>query len=569
MDGAYAQTGGAGMTERAPALADASAGSAHGPALSLGRARVARRSPSAAARRPRRALQVDAGHVDLFAVPRRRRPAEGRAPPSVSRRERRDHLGPAGTSRPMSTAQRSACSLSAGRVLKRLMLDRAGMRRPRLRRRLDRQHWIAAIAELPGWNRARPSASARSSSHGSSARAARRVASSGLRVERGEIAADGRRIRLPRRRPPLPFASGMWIEAREEVRVRVLDATALTGTSSVARASTDSMRCAMPCVREPLADDAEREASALARAHASSRPRRQWSCLNDLAAVIVPRRRGRHRSGRRRSAPRRLPRRRRSDGRARAVRRAGAASRGLRRDVVEIAQRVAAARPTDAAARRTGGARMSARWSPGAAKRAGRSPSFPSARRYIMVEPSTERAAVSTPTLATELAPEAIMFYRAAAARAAPLARSAVLLLRRGIRAAMSRGCCWRDGDRPADAGPPLITQVLIDSVIPRTELDQLAYLCRSRSRDGVRHRRLSGHARAWRCSGSKACSIGSCRPAVIDRLLRLPVSFFREYTVGDLVDRALAIDAVRRAAHRRALRGLLAGLFCVVQLRA
>ena len=50
---------------------------------------------------------------------------------------------------------------------------------------------------------------------------------------------------------------------------------------------------------------------------------------------------------------------------------------------------------------------------------------------------------------------------------------------------------------------------------------------------------------------------------AVIDRLLRLPASLFREYTVGDFVDRSMGIDAARRIFTGRALRGMMAGLFC------
>jgi NHLM bacteriocin system ABC transporter ATP-binding protein len=49
---------------------------------------------------------------------------------------------------------------------------------------------------------------------------------------------------------------------------------------------------------------------------------------------------------------------------------------------------------------------------------------------------------------------------------------------------------------------------------------------------------------------------------AVIDRLLRLPASLFREYTVGDFVDRSMGIDAARRILTGRVLRGMMAGLF-------
>jgi len=49
---------------------------------------------------------------------------------------------------------------------------------------------------------------------------------------------------------------------------------------------------------------------------------------------------------------------------------------------------------------------------------------------------------------------------------------------------------------------------------------------------------------------------------AVVDRLLKLPVAFFRPYTVGDLADRTLGIEAIRRVVTGRTIRGVLAGLF-------
>ena len=50
---------------------------------------------------------------------------------------------------------------------------------------------------------------------------------------------------------------------------------------------------------------------------------------------------------------------------------------------------------------------------------------------------------------------------------------------------------------------------------------------------------------------------------ALIDRLLRLPASLFREYTVGDLVDRSMGVNAARQIFTGRTLRGMMAGLFC------
>ena len=91
----------------------------------------------------------------------------------------------------------------------------------------------------------------------------------------------------------------------------------------------------------------------------------------------------------------------------------------------------------------------------------------------------------------------------------------------------------------------PLIIHELVDSVIPRTELDQLVFcaaalavtalaMAGAQMMQGIAMLRLEG-VLDWKLQA-----------AVIDRLLRLPASFFRQYTVGDLVARSLGIDAIR-----------------------
>jgi NHLM bacteriocin system ABC transporter ATP-binding protein len=108
----------------------------------------------------------------------------------------------------------------------------------------------------------------------------------------------------------------------------------------------------------------------------------------------------------------------------------------------------------------------------------------------------------------------------------------------------------------------PLIIHELVDSVIPRTELDQLVFcaaalavtalaMAGAQIMQGIAMLRLEG-VLDWKLQA-----------AVIDRLLRLPASFFRQYTVGDLVARALGIDAIRRVFTGQTLRSLLAGMFC------
>jgi ATP-binding cassette subfamily C protein len=51
---------------------------------------------------------------------------------------------------------------------------------------------------------------------------------------------------------------------------------------------------------------------------------------------------------------------------------------------------------------------------------------------------------------------------------------------------------------------------------------------------------------------------------AVWDRLLRLPAAFFKQYTMGDLAQRAASINRIRAALSGKILGGTLAGLFAV-----
>ena len=56
----------------------------------------------------------------------------------------------------------------------------------------------------------------------------------------------------------------------------------------------------------------------------------------------------------------------------------------------------------------------------------------------------------------------------------------------------------------------------------------------------------------------------GTLQPAVWDRLLQMPASFFRRFTVGDLVQRSMGIDAIRGALTGNVTSSVLAAVFSV-----
>ena len=56
-------------------------------------------------------------------------------------------------------------------------------------------------------------------------------------------------------------------------------------------------------------------------------------------------------------------------------------------------------------------------------------------------------------------------------------------------------------------------------------------------------------------------------QPALFDRMLRLPPAFFRRYAAGDLADRVMGVQEVRRELTGNTLTGIFAGLLSVVNL--
>ncbi|WP_419899581.1 NHLP bacteriocin export ABC transporter permease/ATPase subunit [Roseomonas sp. USHLN139] len=114
--------------------------------------------------------------------------------------------------------------------------------------------------------------------------------------------------------------------------------------------------------------------------------------------------------------------------------------------------------------------------------------------------------------------------------------------------------------------GLPLATGVLVDSVIPAHDLPKLAELglvlgllagvmLLLRYAVQIAALRIEGHA------GTRL------QAAILDRLLRLPMRFFRDHNAGVLAKRALAIQAIQQAAGGAMVGSLLTGVLSLVSL--
>jgi NHLM bacteriocin system ABC transporter ATP-binding protein len=186
-------------------------------------------------------------------------------------------------------------------------------------------------------------------------------------------------------------------------------------------------------------------------------------------------------------------------------------------------------------------------------------------RGYLIFDPRTGIQRPVDRALAMELSPEAASFYPALPAR--PLRFRDLLVF--AVRHA--RGNFLRIAFGVIAIGllslvTPLITSVLIDSVIPRSEIDQLVFCALALAVTAVAIasvQTMQGLA-MLRVEGTMDWKL---QAAVIDRMLRLPTALFREYTVGDFVDRAMGIDAARRVFTGRALRGIISGLFALFSI--
>jgi len=180
--------------------------------------------------------------------------------------------------------------------------------------------------------------------------------------------------------------------------------------------------------------------------------------------------------------------------------------------------------------------------------------------RYTMINTATGERRLLDRALADEFVPEAVTFYPPLPSRALAYRDLLVFSLRH------SRGSIGRIALAVITIGllslvAPLITEVLINSVIPRTELDQLMFCAFALAVTAIG---MSGvqamEAQAMlRLEGLIDWKL---QAAMIDRMLRLPASLFRDYTVGDFVGRAMGIAAARHIFTGRVLRGIMAGLF-------
>lgn len=183
-----------------------------------------------------------------------------------------------------------------------------------------------------------------------------------------------------------------------------------------------------------------------------------------------------------------------------------------------------------------------------------------SAGRYNLCDPFDGTRKPVTAKVASGLEPLAHTFYRSFP----PIGLSLRQVLRFGVQG------CRRDllmvvllglAGGALGLATPVATGTLFNSIIPAAERDQLLQItlillaCAFATGMFELVRRLA----LTRVDGRMGAAV---QAAVWDRLLSLPLGFFRPYAAGDLAVRAMGIDAMRKTLSGATVTAALGGLF-------
>jgi NHLM bacteriocin system ABC transporter ATP-binding protein len=109
----------------------------------------------------------------------------------------------------------------------------------------------------------------------------------------------------------------------------------------------------------------------------------------------------------------------------------------------------------------------------------------------------------------------------------------------------------------------PLATALVFDAIIPGHEKGQLYQIGLGLLVAAFASLafKITGDIAMLRIEGKIA---GSLQAAVLDRLLRLPNAFFANYSAGDLAQRTMMVESIRRAVTGIVISSIMAGVFSV-----
>lgn len=113
---------------------------------------------------------------------------------------------------------------------------------------------------------------------------------------------------------------------------------------------------------------------------------------------------------------------------------------------------------------------------------------------------------------------------------------------------------------------PPIAMGMLVDTIIPGADRIQLTQLTLALVAFGLGNA-LFSVTRAVAMVRVESRMDGSLQAAVWDRILGLPVPFFRDYSAGDLASRAMGINTIRQILSGTTTATLIASIFSLFNL--
>ena len=179
---------------------------------------------------------------------------------------------------------------------------------------------------------------------------------------------------------------------------------------------------------------------------------------------------------------------------------------------------------------------------------------------YVMVHPATGTSSPVTLQIANQLAPYGYTFYRALPHRTL----AGMDLLSFGF---FGR---WRDLQRVLTISLltgllgimiPVFSGLLIDTLIPQADVLSIWMLLSAMMVVTVATSMLNV-VQSIALLRFESGADNALQSAVMDRVLKLPMPFFRDYTNGDLAMRINSINAIRRAMSGSTIHTLLGGIF-------
>jgi NHLM bacteriocin system ABC transporter ATP-binding protein len=188
-----------------------------------------------------------------------------------------------------------------------------------------------------------------------------------------------------------------------------------------------------------------------------------------------------------------------------------------------------------------------------------------SANRYRLHDPVTRSSTSVDEPAAASLAPFAFQFYRPFPGLRLT-AQDVVRFGLKGCENSLLTVLLMGTAAGLLATVTPILTGVVFDSVIPGADTLQILPLFLAMSVVALSIY-LFQVAQSFAMLRVEAKMDASIQAAVWDRLLSLPVPFFRDYSAGDLAVRGLSIGAMRQALTGSVLSSVFAGLFSVFNL--